>query len=227
MSINVPNERLGAVLKSQTAIAGSVALGATAFMATAANAIVVESELGLVIADGTFASIDVNGDGRDDIEIFAGKTNGIVKGKARKFSGGFTRLKIAKQGAYFTPFSPGDSVSKSTSSFGSGTKLYSGGNGPLADSGDTAYLGFELFENMVIADQEEEVEIVERNVYYGWLELTRGSITVGTLGLQNVPGAAAPIPNNAPNPVPIPPGIALMAAGAAGLAAVRRRRKSA
>ena len=227
MSIHVPNKSLASVLRSQTAIAGSVALGATAYAADEANAIVVETEIGIVVADGTIEKIDVNGDGRSDLKIFAGKKTGSIQGIANKFTNAFTSLKIARDGSFFNPFQPGDSVSKTTGPFSKTAKLYEPSNGPLSNSGDTAYVGLEFFEVLSAFDEETEEAIVERNRYYGWLELTRGSVTVGTLGLQNVSGAAAPIPNNAPNPVPIPPGIALMAAGAMGLAAVRRRKKAA
>ena len=223
MNSTTQSRRLSAVVKSQTAVVGSVALGATAFMAQDANAIVVESEVGVTVQDGSSYLIDVNNDGFVDLEIDLVGPRGKVKGPVNTTELGGTKLGIARTGKYADIYQPGDSVD-ATGSFQLRADLYDSTStlGNWASIGDTGYLGLIFVE--AIFNEDAPTETTE---YFGWLELTRGSISIGTLGLQNVPGAAAPIPNNAPNPVPVPPGIALMATGALGLAAIRRRKKAA
>ena len=57
--------------------------------------------------------------------------------------------------------------------------------------------------------------------YFGFIEVTRGSLTPGFLGVNNVAGAAAVVPS-----VPLPAPALMLGAGLAGLAGLRRRRKS-
>jgi len=86
--------------------------------------------------------------------------------------------------------------------------------GPLAEIGSTVFIGLQLqlFDTNGPADQ-----------LFGWLELTRGSVTAGQLGLQTDPNAAAPIPTG---DVPLPPSLAMLGAAMAGMgvAGLRRRR---
>ena len=217
--------RLKTLLNCQTAIAGSVALGATAIAANDAGAVVVVSQTNQV-ADFSSIAIDINADGAPDLMI---KDNGDfsdARGMDRKFPNGFTKAKVATDKRGFAKlFQPGGVVDK-TNAFSTKALLSDYPEGPFSVIGTTGYIGLLLISEFFSRDEEEQ-DVVERNSYFGWLELTRGSITTGALGLQNVSGAAAPIPNNTPNPVPVPPGIALMATGALGLAAIRRRKKAA
>jgi hypothetical protein len=57
---------------------------------------------------------------------------------------------------------------------------------------------------------------------YGWLELTRGSLTVGRMGYETDPNTAAQIPET----VPEPSTLLLLVSGAAGIAAMRRRQRA-
>jgi hypothetical protein len=57
--------------------------------------------------------------------------------------------------------------------------------------------------------------------YFGFLEVTRGSVTPGILGVSLLSGTGAVVPS-----VPLPAPALLLGAGLAGLAGMRRRRKS-
>lgn len=59
--------------------------------------------------------------------------------------------------------------------------------------------------------------------YFGFVEVTRGSVTPGILGVNLVQGAGALVPVST---VPLPAPALLLGAGLAGLAGMRRRRKT-
>jgi hypothetical protein len=65
------------------------------------------------------------------------------------------------------------------------------------------------------------IRIPDSDPFFGWLEITRGSITVGQGAISTTPGAAIATPAA----VPLPPGLALFAGafGLMGFAARRRR----
>ncbi|MCB1865505.1 MAG: hypothetical protein KDG50_08735 [Chromatiales bacterium] len=65
-------------------------------------------------------------------------------------------------------------------------------------------------------------------IYYGWLRYQYGSIDAHELFMQDVPNVPAVVPGG-PREVPLPfaAPLTLLATGAAGLAALRRRRKPA
>lgn len=62
---------------------------------------------------------------------------------------------------------------------------------------------------------------IKTETVFGWAEITRGSLSLGSVTTAP-PGVAAVVPA-----VPLPPGLALLATGAVGLAAMRRRKKAA
>ena len=64
--------------------------------------------------------------------------------------------------------------------------------------------------------------------HYGFIEVTRGSVTVGQMGYQAAAGLSATIPAATPSSVPEPStALLVLASGAGGLAAMRRRRREA
>lgn len=85
------------------------------------------------------------------------------------------------------------------------------GIGPFGQMGTRGFIGLALFA-------EEQ-----NGPLFGWLEITRGSITVGTGALSTTPGAAVSAGVTA---VPLPSGLALFA-GAFGLMGFAARRRKA
>lgn len=125
-----------------------------------------------------------------------------------------------------------------------------GGKGPdlLEVDGDNAILGFRievLLEDMygeygynmltavetVYCDDPEAMYFDECIIrpqetilatFYGFIEVTRGSVTPGILGVNSLLNTAAVVPN----PVPLPASILLLGAGLGGLSVMRRRKTS-
>jgi hypothetical protein len=102
----------------------------------------------------------------------------------------------------------------------------------LPEVGATAFIGLALglpleddrnVRLLVVSEEEQEVEFSFPS--YGWVEVERGSLTILRTGFQTVAGLAAPIPNV--STVPVPATLPLLLTGAAGLAALRRRKKAA
>jgi hypothetical protein len=89
------------------------------------------------------------------------------------------------------------------------TGLYdSTDGGAWGTIGTQGYLGFVYFSS--------------GSNQYGWLDITRGSLTNGQLGFQSTVGATAQI---ATTPLSAPGTMALIASGALGLPGLRRRNR--
>lgn len=86
--------------------------------------------------------------------------------------------------------------------------------GPFSEAGDNAFIG------LSIETSEEGTNEVSRN--FGFLEITRGSITVGRQGFQEEPFVGAQI-GEATTAVPLPAPLAFLAAALLGLFGLRRR----
>lgn len=114
-------------------------------------------------------------------------------------------------------------------SFGTDGYLYGPSGGALgAAEGDEGwqYLGFSIETGlMAMTERDEPVPyfVGETSTFYGWLGLSRGSVILGSLGLQRQAGAAAPIQLSV---VPVPAsGLLLGSLAAGGMLAARRRRR--
>lgn len=116
--------------------------------------------------------------------------------------------------------------------------------GPFSNEGDRGFIGLSLTfgeDDLWLADNIANVRVVEEGdllvhqgdtyetigpvTHYGWIEVVRGSVTAIRTGFQQVAGQSAPIP--ALVAVSEPATLPLIALGAAGLVALRRRKKAA
>ena len=103
---------------------------------------------------------------------------------------------------------------------------------PLGEVGDSAYFGFRIVLGPPRGEGGGEGSVAPRSleaveppiVRFGWLELSRGSVIVGEVGLQSVPGAGAPVPGV--SEIPLPASGLVLLGGLAGLGALRARRRA-
>lgn len=210
----VPNSARTVALTA-TAAATSTLVGASMASALAIDPLetLVVTEFEDLIAsnpDSPQVSFDLDGDGNDDFAVgLKGDEFGYIFGLKNLFS--FNLVVADTYTKFAVPFGPGDIISEDV--IGGSTQLefggilYSEGEGPLNSVGDSIFVG--LF--LEFYDTEES--------HFGWAELTRGSLQINSIGFQTVAGLGAPIPS----PIPVPASLALLASGAAGLAAYRRR----
>ena len=154
-------------------------------------------------------SLDVNGGGAD-ILVNVGTGFGSLGALSSSLTFLTTNFK------YLTRLVAGDVVDAAAfsagSGFPSGIAYDNLPNDGWASVGATGFAGFRIFDG-------------DGGYNYGYVELTRGSLTVGSTGYQTILNTGITIPG-APggNAVPEPSSLALVAAGAAGMVALRRRR---
>ena len=233
--------------KQAPMITGAVTLGIGALGASSADAALVIQNIDLTSGDQTVGdgevindpfTFDLDQDGTDDFVVLNQtpfQKNAFISStrvtKVALDAPSSTKLKIARgapvQGlpigtsaiftddaGYTTLFAAGDEVDAGDGPVSSFAEFFDQTGGPFSDIGATGFIGLQLE--------------LEDGIHYGWLEVTRGSITAGRAGFQTTPGAAAPIPGGSMNPpagVPEPAGLPMLAAGAAGIALMQRRRK--
>ncbi|MEO0410985.1 MAG: PEP-CTERM sorting domain-containing protein [Pseudomonadota bacterium] len=120
---------------------------------------------------------------------------------------------------YVTTFDEGDSIGPGSGKFEDLAFFYIGETGPFSEEGDTDFIG--LFVD-VFGEEDDFFR------YYGWAEVTRGSVVIERAFFQDESFEPALIPLSDPiDPpvdVPEPATLPLMALGAAGLMAMRRRK---
>ncbi|MCV6592478.1 MAG: VPLPA-CTERM sorting domain-containing protein [Silicimonas sp.] len=197
-------------------------------------------------------------DGAGDINLTASGSSGSLSVDFELISDGPTM--IQQRGGFahdasgnLIMYQDGDVVERTDDvSFLPGSaQLYDGSTGPLANVGDSGIFGFVVdfvsvgryFEEefavrgSVIDAPCEELDTdfgcgLEETVYsyYGWIQVERGSIIPGILGLNDAAfrGAAVTLPTDDPtptdpSPVPLPAAGWMLLAGVAGLGALRRK----
>lgn len=85
------------------------------------------------------------------------------------------------------------------------------GEGPFAEIGATGFIGLEMIS-------------FDEIVTFGWLEVSRGSITLHRAGAETTAGVGALVPASV---VPVPPAIGFMVVSVAAFGLVARRRRKA
>jgi hypothetical protein len=156
---------------------------------------------------GGICSLDVNGDNLPDIQVLVNSTDGSLQSLLASVN-----LLDSPTSKLLLQLHAGDHV---------GAAIFA------ANRGDT--IGFAYISSAGAWDQIGETGFAAfrigtaGNENYGWIQLTRGSLTVGSFGYQSTLNADAVIPGA----VPEPGSLLLVATGAAGIAALRRRRATA
>lgn len=159
----------------------------------------------------TVVHIDLNGDSANDFQVISQMTQGNLSVWPAK-----QPWVATTSSGYLVKLQAGDVVNASTFTnsdwIGYAYRTNDEVSGdPWGSVGDHGYAAVRM--------------MIEDAWHYGWIELTRGSLTVGQVGFQNTAGADAQIPSGpTTSPLPEPQTLALLALGAAGAAAVRRRR---
>jgi uncharacterized protein with PIN domain len=179
------------------------------------------SDVNLTTGDLGSFSFDLNDDGVDDFEVSVVQIGSKSRGTVSSVK---TKSEFGRGWVYPAFFNVGDVVD-GTQKFGFANFVYEGTDettffGP--EEGETTYLGLVL---------ETYSDVVDGGIVsnYGWVELTRGSLTASRIGFQTNAGVGATItaPATGPTPVPLPATLPLLAAGFGGLAVMRRRKKAA
>ncbi|OAN78012.1 hypothetical protein A8B78_13445 [Jannaschia sp. EhC01] len=100
----------------------------------------------------------------------------------------------------------------------------------LPEVGDTAYFGFRI---EIGESQYQMIDgflptgfIGDSQVFFGFLQLSHGSIVIGQAGYTTTPSVSAVIPGGGPSPVPLPAGAVLLLGALGGLGAMRLRRRA-
>ena len=174
--------------------------------------------------DGDPILFDLNNDGEDDFEVSVFSTE---FGEAAEINGLVNENNLSAEifideedpfSQFATIFQEGDHISLASGDSTMFATLYTDifegvSEGPFSAPGSTGFIG------LFVVDQFE-------NFNFGFAEITRGSITVGQVGVQTVPGSPAPVSVNA---VPVPAALPLLlgAFGLFGFMGMRRKRKAA
>lgn len=216
-----------------TATAVVPVAAALTFAGNAGNAGTVITDFDRLTADNSSQSFDLDGDGSLDFIFTARDDFGFIQGAG-------TKVKTIDAASFdpfvFTTQLAIDPTQADASIANFAVELFSGDevgpdyvgtrraagllyiDGPETSFGalgggvgDTAFIGLGLRS--------------AEGTNFGWAEFERGSAILLRTGFQTTTGAAAAIPAVAP--VPLPGALVMLATGAAGLGAFRRRKKAA
>ncbi|MEM6334434.1 MAG: PEP-CTERM sorting domain-containing protein [Planctomycetota bacterium] len=193
-------------LSAYSVAAGAATLGA---IAPAEGEVIIFSGAGISIGQGLSQNIDIDGDGFQDINlqnfVFG---NNYMGAQVNYFPG---QLVISNNSFpyYVTALGDGDIVDASTvgPTF-AGALAYGSNPSSEFDNADGAFIGLSFPAN--------------GNTYFGWVEVdidqAAGTFFVSRWAYETQPGVGITIPE--------PASLGLLAAGAAGLAGYRGRRKA-
>lgn len=224
------------------AVLGVLALGAGITMPNDAQAALVLSDIDTTFTSGN-KTVNLDGEGAPayfNIDPDMDSDEAIVYNKgAISFS--------VSNDKYANMFSEDDNINASWFDGTNGQNsnyatIYNGGSGPWSTIGASGFLGFRIAQNlwseelsplsprvMGISSLTEVPNVQELDFLppqieyrYGFLEIERGSLILGQLGLQSTAGPGVKIPTA----VSAPGSMALLASGAFGLLALRRRNKN-
>ena len=198
--------------------AGALALGAGLAGLSEAQADVILTDVNATITDDS-QTFDVNDDGVDELRI--GDETGLFS-FAKGEPGTDTYVAVdpfgAKPPVFLTRFDYGDTIGQKTFGLGDSTgffyKLPKSGKSPWED-GERGFFGFAV-----------PSPIDQAGAYFGYVEAQfspGNTVNIFRIGFQNT--LNAPITIRDPNAVPAPGGIGLLALGAAGILAYRRRQR--
>jgi hypothetical protein len=235
---------LGSFIKGATA---TICLSA-ALVSTSAHASLIVTDAEQFISTATssnpMVSIDVNNDSFADVRFsiesgeafgpFDAYENGLVRGlEVNEFDDNEnvvarTSLTFSSDGESFNQFALGDTIGADDfidTNLSSGmlynldvfnTSLW------LQNIGDTGFLGFRLTSYNNSYDPQE--------FFYGFIEVTRGSLSINTIGFQGLAGASLQVTNTLTNSSPdveasAPATLGILVMTFLGLAFIRRRAK--
>lgn len=224
-SVSSGRERLTDLAQQGGSAAGAVS--AVFLMSSVCEAAIVDLGVDEVVDDNQKFFLDVNGDNKVDFifEQFIEKAS--VTGLKSKFDLGGLAI---QKGGQLRLFENGDTIDqKVIFDFKSTELLYSGNSGVLPSVGDSGYLGLALKPTKVepppVSIAELEIGTLQKSkfpVNFGYIRVERGSLILSEAFFEDTPNTPITIPRG-PQNVPGPGALALLAAGAAGLAAMRRR----
>jgi len=198
------------VRQATPVVTGALALGVGLTATGNADAAMVIQDINATATTNSSVSFDLDGDGSNDFIVEASDDQFGPSGAIRTafkqpgIAGSLTENFALKLG-----FNEQVDASLFDGTAGTDTnfsRFFFQSDGPWDAVGATGFVG--LFLDRLDGR------------HYGWVEITRGSAIVGRAGYQDLAFAAAP------TPVPLPGSLPLLASGAAGLLALRRRKRA-
>ena len=214
--MNPKKNRINTLVQQTPTIVGVLAVGASLGFADHAEAGLIVKNIDQAVVIGGSLLFDLDGDMTNDflIDVFLQKGSEVASFEGIQTAAVPTNtIGGALVGGFAIKLSEGDSVNNSFFDGSSGVARsfvdgYNDNTGPWGAIGAHGFLPLRIESNGAN--------------FFGWVELTRGSLTLGQVGFEDTPNTAALIPTTPT--VPSPGSLALLASGAIGLLGMRRRK---